>query len=79
MSEHARRLTGLQKQVLSLYRACLRGARSKPPESRPPLLAYARCVGKAGGWGVVCGWGRGGEGEWGGCQPWATNQTSIRI
>ncbi|PNH04797.1 Succinate dehydrogenase assembly factor 1, mitochondrial [Tetrabaena socialis] len=34
--------TGLQLQALSLYRACLRAARTKPPESRPGLLQFAR-------------------------------------
>lgn len=30
----SRRLSGLQREVLSLYRECLRLVRSKPPEAR---------------------------------------------
>lgn len=36
------RLSGLQRDVLSLYRQCLRAARSKPSETRPNFEAYAR-------------------------------------
>ncbi|EFJ51616.1 hypothetical protein VOLCADRAFT_79757 [Volvox carteri f. nagariensis] len=37
-----RRFTGLQRQVLGLYRACLRSIRAKPEEARPSLFAFAR-------------------------------------
>ncbi|KAF1971417.1 complex 1 protein-like protein [Bimuria novae-zelandiae CBS 107.79] len=36
------RLTGLQKDVLSLYRQCLRAARRKPAENREHFRALAR-------------------------------------
>lgn len=36
------RLSGLQKDVLSLYRRCLRAARIKPRETRPNFEAFAR-------------------------------------
>ena len=36
------RLSGLQRDVLSLYRQCLRSARTKPAETRPNFEAYAR-------------------------------------
>lgn len=36
------RLSGLQKDVLSLYRACLRATRTKPAENRPKFASYAR-------------------------------------
>lgn len=36
------RLSGLQRDVLSLYRSCLRAARTKPAESRPKFAAFAR-------------------------------------
>lgn len=35
-----KKLTGLQRDVLSLYRACLRQVRSKPTVCSPPLLCY---------------------------------------
>ncbi|KAJ2786490.1 hypothetical protein GGI15_001485 [Coemansia interrupta] len=37
-----RKLSGLQKDVLRLYRDCLRAARQKPEESRPHFRAFAR-------------------------------------
>ncbi|KAJ1725079.1 hypothetical protein LPJ53_000730 [Coemansia erecta] len=37
-----RKLSGLQKDVLRLYRDCLRAARQKPEESRPRFRAFAR-------------------------------------
>ncbi|RMZ55810.1 hypothetical protein APUTEX25_005851 [Auxenochlorella protothecoides] len=37
-----RRLSGLQKQALSLYRAALRVAAQKPPGQRKDLAAHAR-------------------------------------
>ncbi|KAI0404859.1 hypothetical protein F4802DRAFT_615273 [Xylaria palmicola] len=36
------RLSGLQKDVLGLYRSCLRASRSKPKETRPHFEAFAR-------------------------------------
>ncbi|KAL6235145.1 hypothetical protein BDW75DRAFT_240427 [Aspergillus navahoensis] len=36
------RLSGLQKEVLSLYRKCLREIRKKPIESRNNFKYYAR-------------------------------------
>lgn len=36
------RLSGLQREVLSLYRKCLRETRKKPPESRSNFKNYAR-------------------------------------
>ncbi|KAJ5996543.1 hypothetical protein N7522_008203 [Penicillium canescens] len=36
------RLSGLQRDVLSLYRKCLREIRKKPTESRPNFKAHAR-------------------------------------
>lgn len=36
------RLSGLQRDVLSLYRQCLRTARTKPASTRPNFEAYAR-------------------------------------
>ncbi|KAL1895861.1 hypothetical protein Sste5346_004958 [Sporothrix stenoceras] len=36
------RLSGLQREVLSLYRSCLRASRQKPEASRPHFEAYAR-------------------------------------
>lgn len=36
------RLSGLQKDVLSLYRSCLRAARQKPADTRPNFEAFAR-------------------------------------
>lgn len=36
------RLSGLQRQVLSLYRACLRSIRTKPEDARPALRSFAR-------------------------------------
>ncbi|KAJ2807938.1 hypothetical protein H4R20_001071 [Coemansia guatemalensis] len=38
----ARRLSGLQKDVLRLYRDCLRAIRNKPETSRPRFYAFAR-------------------------------------
>ncbi|KAJ1790367.1 hypothetical protein IW142_002085 [Coemansia sp. RSA 564] len=37
-----RRLSGLQKDVLRLYRDCLRAVHKKPEESRPRFYAFAR-------------------------------------
>ncbi|KAF8422864.1 complex 1 protein-domain-containing protein [Tirmania nivea] len=37
-----RKLTGLQRDVLSLYRACLRQARLKPVETRENFRQFAR-------------------------------------
>jgi succinate dehydrogenase assembly factor 1 len=42
-----RRLSGLQKQVLSLYRECLRRARELPSESRVDAVNFARSEFKA--------------------------------
>jgi succinate dehydrogenase assembly factor 1 len=36
------RLSGLQKDVLSLYRRCLRSARTKPSTTRPNFEGFAR-------------------------------------
>ena len=36
------RLSGLQRDVLSLYRRCLRAARTKPAHSRPNFEMFAR-------------------------------------
>ncbi|KAK9382980.1 complex 1 protein-domain-containing protein [Kockiozyma suomiensis] len=36
------RLTGLQRDVLSLYRSCLRAIRKKPPDSRQNFLLFTR-------------------------------------
>ncbi|KAL4808570.1 complex 1 protein-domain-containing protein [Aspergillus recurvatus] len=36
------RLSGLQREVLSLYRKCLREIRKKPIESRNNFKSYAR-------------------------------------
>ncbi|EHA19240.1 hypothetical protein CBS63078_10390 [Aspergillus niger] len=36
------RLSGLQRQVLALYRTCLREAGKKPIETRENFRAYAR-------------------------------------
>ncbi|KAJ5195132.1 uncharacterized protein N7498_008570 [Penicillium cinerascens] len=36
------RLSGLQREVLSLYRKCLRAIRQKPLESRSNFQNYAR-------------------------------------
>ncbi|PNY26890.1 Uncharacterized protein TCAP_03182 [Tolypocladium capitatum] len=36
------RLSGLQKDVLSLYRQCLRESRKKPKSTRPHFEAFAR-------------------------------------
>lgn len=41
-AEGIRRLTGLQKEAILLYRAALRAIRTKPEESRPGFLAYLR-------------------------------------
>ncbi|KAJ1648596.1 hypothetical protein LPJ64_000178 [Coemansia asiatica] len=38
----ARRLSGLQKDVLHLYRDCLRAIKSKPKEAQPRFRAFAR-------------------------------------
>ncbi|PYH94424.1 hypothetical protein BO71DRAFT_419341 [Aspergillus ellipticus CBS 707.79] len=36
------RLSGLQREVLSLYRRCLRETRKKPLETRGNFMAYTR-------------------------------------
>jgi succinate dehydrogenase assembly factor 1 len=36
------RLSGLQRDVLSLYRRCLRAARKKPPHTRANFVSFAR-------------------------------------
>lgn len=36
------RLSGLQKDVLSLYRRCLRATRQKPSASQPNFYRFAR-------------------------------------
>ncbi|KAK1832798.1 complex 1 protein-domain-containing protein [Podospora conica] len=36
------RLSGLQKEILSLYRQCLRECRKKPDGSRPHFKTFAR-------------------------------------
>lgn len=36
------RLSGLQRDVLALYRQCLRAARAKPAQTRPNFEAFAR-------------------------------------
>ncbi|KAK4192771.1 complex 1 protein-domain-containing protein [Podospora australis] len=36
------RLSGLQKEVLSLYRQCLRACRKKPEATRPHFQTFAR-------------------------------------
>ncbi|KXL41645.1 hypothetical protein M433DRAFT_72641 [Acidomyces richmondensis BFW] len=36
------RLSGLQRDVLTLYRRCLRAAREKPVSTRPHFEAFAR-------------------------------------
>jgi len=36
------RLSGLQRNVLSLYRNCLRAARNKPADTKPNFLLFAR-------------------------------------
>ena len=36
------RLSGLQRDVLNLYRSCLRAARAKPIETRTHFEAFAR-------------------------------------
>jgi hypothetical protein len=41
------RLSGLQKEVLALYRQCLRACREKPEASRKNFRAFAR-YGKSG-------------------------------
>jgi succinate dehydrogenase assembly factor 1 len=38
----SRKLSGLQRDVLSLYRRCLRAARSKPDGTRPNFQRFAR-------------------------------------
>ncbi|TKA73216.1 hypothetical protein B0A55_07773 [Friedmanniomyces simplex] len=35
-------LTGLQREVLSLYRRCLRACRLKPPTTRPNFESFTR-------------------------------------
>ncbi|KEZ46460.1 hypothetical protein SAPIO_CDS0788 [Scedosporium apiospermum] len=34
--------SGLQREVLSLYRQCLRACRAKPADARPGFKAFAR-------------------------------------
>jgi succinate dehydrogenase assembly factor 1 len=36
------RLSGLQRDVLALYRQCLRASRAKPIDTRPRFQAFAR-------------------------------------
>lgn len=36
------RLSGLQRDVLALYRNCLRAARKKPTDTRPNFESFAR-------------------------------------
>jgi succinate dehydrogenase assembly factor 1 len=36
------RLSGLQRDVLALYRQCLRAARTKPSDKRPHFERFAR-------------------------------------
>ncbi|KAJ9164782.1 hypothetical protein NKR19_g996 [Coniochaeta hoffmannii] len=36
------RLSGLQREVLSLYRSCLRASRKKPADTRPHFESFAR-------------------------------------
>ncbi|KAL2112518.1 hypothetical protein VUR80DRAFT_7371 [Thermomyces stellatus] len=36
------RYSGLQREVLSLYRQCLRACRAKPEDARPAFRAFAR-------------------------------------
>lgn len=36
------KLSGLQRQVLSLYRLCLRAASEKPASTRPNFVSYIR-------------------------------------
>lgn len=40
------RLSGLQREVLSLYRKCLREIRKKPSETRGNFKAYTRYIRK---------------------------------
>ncbi|KAI5849962.1 complex 1 protein-domain-containing protein [Tricharina praecox] len=42
MSAAAPRLSGIQRDVLSLYRSCLRMVRAKPLDSQANFRAYAR-------------------------------------
>ncbi|KAM0332108.1 hypothetical protein ACHAQA_002380 [Verticillium albo-atrum] len=42
MAAAKRGLSGLQREVLSLYRQCLRGIRSKPENTKPHFQSYAR-------------------------------------
>ncbi|KAJ1668680.1 hypothetical protein IW140_002032 [Coemansia sp. RSA 1813] len=42
MSGGVRKLSGLQKDVLRLYRDCLRATRKKPAEAQPRFRAFAR-------------------------------------
>ncbi|ORX69565.1 hypothetical protein DL89DRAFT_267752 [Linderina pennispora] len=37
-----RKLSGLQKDVLRLYRDCLRAVRTKPEEAQPRFYAFTR-------------------------------------
>ncbi|KAK9467040.1 hypothetical protein V1512DRAFT_261789 [Lipomyces arxii] len=41
-SSRGRRLTGLQKEVLGLYRKCLREVRKKPENARTNFLIFTR-------------------------------------
>lgn len=38
----ARRLSGLQREVLHLYRTCIRTAHTKPKENQPHFISYIR-------------------------------------
>ncbi|CAK7224146.1 hypothetical protein SCUCBS95973_005420 [Sporothrix curviconia] len=42
MPPAAPRLSGLQREVLSLYRQCLRASRTKPEDARARFEEYAR-------------------------------------
>ncbi|CRK14077.1 Succinate dehydrogenase assembly factor 1 like protein [Verticillium longisporum] len=42
MAVSKRGLSGLQREVLSLYRQCLRGIRSKPEDKKQHFQSFAR-------------------------------------
>ncbi|KAH6690402.1 hypothetical protein F5X68DRAFT_202854 [Plectosphaerella plurivora] len=42
MAAGKRGFSGLQKEVLGLYRQCLRGIREKPEAARPHFLSFAK-------------------------------------